>query len=245
MAENDNDIILQQKIRNPIPVNERGNWNWEWATPIQIHRDGSVYLNGTLNEFSVETDNLIDRAVTDEKIAYGSIKGAAGKDTSNENVQVESHIAEKTINGWNIADNAITTEKILDEAITLTKLSKDMKITSNYINITDIFGASTADPNNEVRAVTRETIRKGAITHSKLFNPMNIDQASNAEDGEVDNLPPVWGENIKDEAIEPRHIGNKTIPFSKLNYRLDQIDNTNNYILVFKSSSENESNNNS
>jgi len=181
MVNNSTDFVLQEKFRNPTPEDTRieDNWKWKWATPIKIQRDGTIHLNGLLDtENAVSTKNLKDGAVTTNKIDDGAV-------TEDK-----------------IDDGAVSKDKIADKAVTLEKLNENIKIPRGYLDIGSILQESSDDPENKIRPITANTIRKGAIVHSKLFN------SGNAEGIGIDDQPPVWGENIKDQAITFNHMSN-------------------------------------
>lgn len=216
---NSNDIILQTKFRNPIPKNERGEYDWDWSwAPITITRNGGITLEGYLNtRNAVSKDNIEDSAITENKIDHWSIRGVADpKNMTDQEKQdplikksqikkgtiTDWNIADKTITGEKIAGNTITGEKIAGNTITLSNFSENMRIPANYIDVGTILPSYDEVIEDETeRPISKGMIQSEAIVHSKLYNSKDKTAAA-------DSKPPVWGENIKDESIEFNHVKN-------------------------------------
>lgn len=188
MADNNsNDIILQEKFRNPI------TGNWDWAAPIKIQRDGTILLDGKLiAENAVGTNNIQKGAVTNAKLG--------------ENAVETNNIKDGAVSDGKLGQGAVGRDNIQNGAIQLRHFDSSGKWKIPAILLDDasnILKAASSDDDNNVRAVSSETIRRNAITHSKLFGS-DID----LEGIGIDDQPPVWGENIKEESIQFVHIYN-------------------------------------
>lgn len=118
----------------------------------------------------VETDDLLDGAITEDKISDGAVTsdkladGSVGGNKIADGVVDETKLAEGSVQSENIASGAVTTAKIEDEAVTTAKIA-DSAVTTGKIKNGAVDYAQIG-----YGAVTTPKIADGAVTTDKILD---------------------------------------------------------------------------
>ena len=163
--------------------------------------NGVLYITGALADGGVTTAKLADDAVTDAKLANSINTAIAANTAKNTNA---THTGDVTGSGsLTIADNAVTTAKINDEAVTLAKLphgdgSSDGKFlranngadptyetvnTDVLADTTPQLGGNLATNSNDILFADNDSAKFGAGTDLEVYHDSSTNHSFVAETG--------------------------------------------------------------
>lgn len=156
----------------------------------------------------VETDDILNKAVTTEKIDDGAV--------------TTEKLNDRAVSAEKIVDNSITTAKVADGAVTSPKLQSESITTEKVVDnaVTESKLATGAVTTQKILdgAVTTDKIADGTIQNSKISNNALTGEkfANNSISGEkiLDNSIP--GSKLQDGSIESVDIKDGTLSGSKL-----------------------------
>lgn len=164
---------------------------------------GTGIRTSHIRNYSVTENKIADGAITTNKISNGSITA--------EKLDVSTGITPGGSAGGDLTGNypapvikngAVTTQKILDNAVTTGKIN-DSAVTSIKISA----NAVTTDKIND-NAVTEEKIGSGAVTLEKIANSAITDEKIGSGAVTVDKISSgaVTGEKIAVQAVKLEHL---------------------------------------
>ncbi len=159
-----------------------------------LKTDGSG--NASWSDPAINTNDIVDGAVTDAKLADNAVVTSKINDGAVTNVKLEdnavtaskiddnavvtSKINDGAVTNGKLADNAVNTSKIDDDAITTAKI-KDGEIINADVSSAAAIEYSKLDLSNSVAesdiaddAITTSKIKDGAVTNAKLAEVVSV-----------------------------------------------------------------------
>jgi len=165
-----------------------------------------AYGRRYFSPFTLPTDALKDKAVTEDKIAPGAV---GTEELADQGVETED-IKDGAVTGPKIANNAVSTGKIQDGAVTQGKLAVAVPTRpfSPAISTAEIADGAVTAPKMSAGVMTTDKIADGAVTNPKI--------ASNAIDQTKIAANAVTGTEIANGAVGATELSTNAVETAKI-----------------------------